>query len=252
MKQCTVCNIEKELDKFQTYWHSTQQKHRTRGHCTECYYKLKRERRVLKREEAKLIQVSIKQEIIQPVQPELQPAILENNPNYKKCRTCQEYVHVDNYYHHKSRAKTSYLDCKTCIHKVENQKYKIIRENRRIENGGSSKHFQKPNKWVDDLQRESTFNILKAIGWNFNEDKGIWWKEGIKNQDGIFINVKSKGAINKRYLFGEYPESIRTEKQKDMFNDMLQLRLNGDTYETIANKLGISDSTVYKWLKTRK
>jgi hypothetical protein len=251
MKQCTKCRIEKELNQFQTYWHSTQQKNRTRGECTECYYKQKNERQRLRRKEANLIQVSIKPEIVQPVQPELQPAILENNPNYRKCKTCEEYKELDKFYK-QTKSRKNFLDCKSCMNKAEYKKYKLVRKKNLEENGGSLRRYEKPNRWVDEYQREATHNILKAIGWSFNEDNGIWWKEGIKTSDGVFINIKQVERVNRRFIFGEYPERIRSEKQKEMFNEMVQLRLKGYSFQSIADKLGISDTTVHKWLKSKK
>jgi hypothetical protein len=253
MKQCTKCKVEKELDKFQKYWHSTQQKERTRAECTECYYKQRNERKRLRRKEAELIQVSIRPEIIQPVQPELQPAILDDNPNYRQCKTCKEFKELDKFYK-QTKTKKAFLDCKSCMNKAEYKKYKSKRAKEIEKNGGSLSHYVQPNKWMDEYQRESTFNILKAIGWSFNEEKGIWWKEGIKTEDGIFINVKYKSPldkINKKYLFGEYPESIRSEKQKELFNSMIDLRSKGMSFQSIANKLGVSDTTVHKWLKSK-
>ena len=253
MKQCTKCKVEKELDKFQTYWHSTQKKNRTRGHCTECYYKQKNERKRLRHKELKLIQVSIRPEIIQPVQPELQPAILENNPNYSQCKTCQEYKELDKFYK-QSRTKKVFLDCKSCMNKADYQKYKLKREKQLVENGGSLSHYEQPNKWIDEYQREATHNILKALGWSFNENNAIWWKDGIKTEDGVFINLKCKSPldkINRKYLFGEYPESIRSEKQKELFSMMIDLRTKGMSQKKIADELGVSETTVHKWLKSK-
>jgi hypothetical protein len=247
MKQCTKCKIEKELNQFQTYWHSTQQKNRTRGHCTECYYKQKNERKRLRTKEANLIQVSIRPEIIQPVQPELQPAILENNPNYKQCRTCQEYLELNKFYHHKSKSKSSYLDCRKCLNKKDVDKSRKEREEYIRENGGSERHKQKPGEWIDEYQKEATYNILKAIGWKLNKDNGIWWKEGIKNSDGVFINIKN----SKRYKitsFENYPIIINTHQKKEIFDRAVVLRNKGVTYRNISYEVGLSETTIYNWL----
>lgn len=252
MIQCTKCKVEKELDQFQRYWHSTQQKHRIRKECTECLYKQRNERKRLKRlENLKLIQVSIKEEIVQPVVPELEPEVsidYSTNKDYKQCRTCQEYVHKDKFYHHKSRIRTTYLDCKSCINKKEAIRAKKDREKELEKNGGSFQHKVNPGEWIDEYQKKATYNILKSLGWKLNEENGIWWKEGIKTPDGVFINVKTKGKTNKKYIFGEYPEIIRTEKKKEMYDKMVQLRLDGYTYKDIGYKFGISETTAHKWL----
>lgn len=245
MKVCTKCKIEKELDQYQKYWHSTQKKERVRGHCTECYYKLKKERRDLKRKEYKLIQVSIREEIIQPVQPELQPAILENNPNYRKCRTCQEYLHLDKYYHHNSKAKTPYKDCKSCISKEETRKARESRAQFLIENGGSDRHYEKPGLWMDDFQRDATYNILKAIGWNLNEENKIWWKDGVKTKDGDFINVKKIIKEPRRYFISEGFRHKAFEHSEDIY----KLRLTGLSLHQIAYQYKTSAPTISKIIR---
>lgn len=248
---CTKCKIDKEENHYQKYWHSTQNKFRIRKECTECLYRIRNEKRRLKRKEAKLIQVSIKEEIIQPLQPELQPEILEDfstNPNYKLCRTCQNWLDKSLFYNHKSRIKTSYKDCKNCINKKEIQKSKIQREKYLKETGGSERHRQNPNEWVDEYQKEATHNILKSMGWSFNEENGIWWKDGIKTKEGIFINVKNR-KYRKNFIFDKYPKSIRDEKKKEMFDLIVKLRDEGKSYTQIGDKVGVSQTTVYKWLK---
>ena len=247
MKQCTKCKVEKELNQFQIYWHSTQQKHRTRGQCTSCYQNQHNERRRLKRKEAKLIQVSIREEIIQPVQPELQPAILENNPNYKQCRTCKEWKLKTEYYSYTKKSKKSFLDCRLCLNAKEVIKSRREREEYLKENGGSSYHKQKPGEWVDEYQKEATYNILKAIGWKLNEDNGIWWKEGIKTGDGIFINIKNRKQ-NKTILFENYPIIINTHEKREIFDRAVVLRNKGVTYKNIGYQVGLSETTVHKWL----
>lgn len=245
MKRCSKCNIEKEDNQFQVYWHSTQQKHRTRKQCTECYYNQKNERKRLKRKEERLIQLSIRQEIIKPVQPELQPDVFKNNPNYRKCRTCQEYVSLDKYYQHKSKAKTAYLDCKPCINKKEVERARRDRLKELEETGGSDRHKQKPGEWIDEYQKEATYNILKAIGWKLNEDNGIWWKDGIKTSDGVFININSK---NKIVSFENYPYFINTKEKKNIFDKAVGLRNKGKTYKGIGDEVGLSETTMHKWL----
>jgi hypothetical protein len=140
------------------------------------------------------------------------------------------------------------------MNKVDYQRYKLKRAEEIEKNGGSLSHYEQPNKWVDDYQRDATHNILKALGWSFNEKNAIWWKDGIKTEDGVFINIKYKSKLNKinrKYLFGEYPESIRSEKQKELFGSIIDLRTKGMSLKKIAVELGISESTVHKWLKSK-
>lgn len=246
MSICTKCKIDKEDKEFQTYWHSTQKKFRIRKVCTLCHYTQHNERRRLKRLESKLIQVSIRPEIIQPAVQELQ-LDLSNDKNYKQCRTCQQWKLKTDYHSYKDSKKKSFLDCKICYNKREVERAKVDREKELQETGGSDRHKQQPGEWIDEYQKEATYNILKAMGWKLNEDNGIWWKDGIKTSDGVFINIKTKKS------FQDYPFLMSiTPQKKEMFNRAVALRIKGKTYKYIANELGLSDTTIYKWLNYEK
>jgi len=218
MKICTKCKIDKEDKEFQTYWHSTQKKFRIRKECTLCHNTQHNERRRLKRLESKLIQVS---------QPDL-----STDKNYQQCRTCEEYKLKTEYYRYNNLGKKSYLDCRICINKKEVERSRIDRLKELKENGGSYQHKVNPGEWIDDYQKEATYNILKAIGWKLNEENGIWWKDGIKTSKGVFINIKSKKQIS--------------------FDKALELRNNGKTYKQIGKELSLSETTIIKWLSNEK
>ena len=244
MKICYKCKIDKEDKEFQTYWHSTQQKFRIRKECTFCHNTQHNERRRLKRLESKLIQVSIRPEIIQPVVTEPQPD-LSSDKNYKQCRTCQQFKFKTEYYSYSKRGKKSFLDCRICVNKKELARSRKEREKYLEDNGGSLYRKEKPGEWVDDYQKQATHNILKAIGWKLNEDNGIWWKDGIKTSDGVFINVKTKPT---KPSFEYYPNINYNEKKKVTFDKAVELRKQGKTYRNIGNELGLSETTIHKWL----
>ena len=246
MKICTKCKIDKEDKEFQTYWHSTQQKFRIRKECTLCHNTQHNERRRLKRLESKLIQVPIIEEIVQPVVQESQPD-LSTDKNYKQCRTCQEWKLKSEYYYYQSSKKT-YLDCRPCVNKKEVERSKKDRLKELEENGGSLYRKENPGEWVDEYQKEATYNILKAIGWKLNEDNGIWWKDGIKDSNGVFINIKTKQSSVKDYPFLMW----RNPQKKETFDKAVALRIKGKTYKYIADELGLSDTTIYKWLNYEK
>jgi DNA-binding transcriptional regulator YiaG len=240
MKICTKCKIEKELTQFQTYWHSTQQKTRTRGECTECSYKQRNERRRLKRLNPNLIQEPIPTEIVQPVVPELELDPFENNPDYIKCRKCKEYKHRNEYYKN-PKYKSNFLDCKPCTLKTYRESDRIKREQVLQEQGGALAIRTNPNEYFDDYQKESTFKLMKLMGWSFNEENGIWFKEGIKTKEGIFINLK-EGKLRRR---GE----VYTNK-KELLPRIIEMREDKKmSYDSIAIKLGVGHNTIYNWYK---
>jgi hypothetical protein len=246
MKVCTICKIDKDENQYEKYWHSTQKKNRIRLQCTECFYKQKNERRRLKRKEVKLIQVSIRPEIIQPVQPELQPD-LSSDKNYKQCRTCQQFKFKTEYYSYSKTGKKSFLDCRICVNKKEVDRARKDRIEYLEENGGSLYRKENPGEWVDDYQKQATYNILKAIGWKLNEDNGIWWKDGIKTSDGVFINIKTKPSS-----FKNYPKVINTFQKKKIFDKAVELRKQGKSYKDISNEVGLSDTTILNWLNYKE
>ena len=249
MKICYKCNTDKEDKEFQTYWHSTQQKFRIRKECTLCLYKQKNERKRLKRLESKLIQVPIPTEIVQPVVPELQPDILDIPKDHRKCKKCKEVKLLSEYHTYSAHNKKNhFLTCKTCVNLKENIRTKRNRLKFLEDNGGSNYHLQNPNEYIDDYQRDATFNLMKRFGWIFNEENGIWWKEGIKTKDGVFINVSKRKRIRINPM-AKIPYHIRIDKKEEMFKEILKLRETGLSFDKIGKKIGISDTTVYKWLK---
>jgi hypothetical protein len=242
MKQCTKCKVEKELDQFQKYWHSTQQKERIRGECTECLYKQRNERKRLKQKETELIQVSIRTEIIQPVVPELEIEVsidYSDNPDYKQCIKCKEYKTKDKFY--KDGRDSRFNRCKICIKKKDD----ADREKELIENGGSLLISPKPNTYKDKYQKELVFQFLPLCGWIFNEEKQIWWKPGLKDENGKFFNLKPK----KR----KTPPRLNI-KRKPKYNneeiiEMKRLKDNGESLKSIADKFNCTLPTIYKYIR---
>lgn len=230
---CNKCKVEKELNQFQTYWHSTQQKHRTRKECTECMYKIRNEKRRLKRKETKLIEVSIPTEIIQPVVPELEIELSIDDSNYKKCNTCFEIKPIEKFYFQNKKLGKRFGRCSECeLEKDRQERLELVKEQ-----NGAIRIKSKPNEYYDEYQKEYTFNILKAIGWIFNEEKGMWWKPGVKNEDGTFVNVKPN-----RYKYNK-------PLTDDQHRDMIMLRKKGMRVGEIAGYIGASDASVSRWLK---
>ena len=212
MKVCTKCEKEKELDQYQKYFHSSQQKWRVRGECTDCYYKTR-----LKRKNPNLY--------------------YENHPDYKKCKTCSTWKLVDEFHFHSRVTGLRFTECKLC----QNEKDKIKYQQELEENGGSIKVFAKPNKYKDKWQKEQTFMVMEVLGYIYDEGTGIWTKPGVKE----LINGKIVfSKINKNRTLGKYNSKVATNKVQLM----KELRDKGLSYNKIADILDISDTTVFKYL----
>lgn len=159
---CSKCKVDCPIEKFDTYFHSTKNKHYTRRICNPCMrlgyreYKLK-----------------IKsQQIPVPVIPD----------NHKQCSTCMEYKHLTDFY--LSHAKNPIKICKIC-----HKKYYRKKVDEKISmNGGSSSYYSDPNKYFDNEQKEQVFSLMVSFGWIFDESTGIWNKPGVK-ENGVFINM---------------------------------------------------------------
>jgi hypothetical protein len=184
MIRCTKCDNLKEDKEFATYWHSTQQKMRTRKICRVCISIQKKAYKQMIKERKKT----------QPVVIELQPEPIIDyslDPNYKQCIKCNEWRTRDYYY--KLGTDSRFNTCKICIKKKDDAE----REQELIENGGSLKIPQKPNTYRDKYQKQLVFEFLPMLGWKFNEDNGIWYKPEVKDENGKFLIIRKNKRCRK-------------------------------------------------------
>jgi hypothetical protein len=216
MMTCTKCGVEKEETNYQKYFHSTQNKWRVRKECTECLYKTRLKRK----------------------NPDL---YYQSQPDYKKCKNCQEWKHIDDYYFHSKVTGVKFTECKIC----QNIKDRNIRERQLEMNGGSDRVISTPNEYVDKYQKEQTFFVLQLLGYTYNEDNGIWTKSGIKELiDGELVFPK----IKKYKRPGRYDTKVTYQ----MVQQFIELKDRGWNSERIGNKFGVSDTTVFKYIKKWK
>lgn len=210
--RCTVCDQDKEIKQFQTYWHSTQNKMRTRKQCTECYYQL----RLKKKDPEKYY---------------------SNNPNYHKCNTCAEWKVINDFYQ-TSTGRIYSNRCRVCTKKLDDER----RDIKLINNCGGEKVSPRPNVYSDKYQKQCTFEMMELLGYTFDEPTGVWVKPGYKEvKDGKII-FPTLNLI----------QTVRKKITPTKFDRIITLREQGFSYEKIAEELGISDTTVYKQIKKWK
>lgn len=220
MPICTKCNRDKPIEEYHTYWHSTQNKTRTRRYCKACYKKQKDE---------------YKSKIRLKRNPTL---FYENNPEYCQCRDCSTWKHKSEYY--VTNGKINYYTCKQCIIDKE----RADRQQYLKENCGSEFVHKDVNTYADEYQKACVFDFLKDLGYLYDDVTGVWTKPGVKEIiDGEIVFLK----ISKR------PKKQRkksTPVTMQIIKQVIELKRIGVKITDIMNQLDISENSVYKILKT--
>ena len=183
MPLCSKCKIDKSTDNYQTYFHINRNKHYTRRICNDCTNEGHRQ---YKRKKRELIQLPQQETIVEPV-------VLELEPGYKQCHTCNEVKPISEYYN--SHYKNPIRNCKTCYKKYHRDKVKQQMEDK----GGVDTYKSNPNEYTNETQREQVFMVMEVCGWIYN-DNGVWSKPGIKTKDNVWEcfeeKPKRKGSPN--------------------------------------------------------
>jgi len=212
MIRCSKCDTVKPDDQYQTYYHSTQKKHRIRKVCTVCYNEQKTQYRIKKK--------------------------TQNNIKlgYQYCQDCEQYLPPENFY------KAVKCRCKKCqLHKES-----VERAEQRAENGGSAKVRMYPNQYVDEHQKAQTFEAMKVLGYTYNEENGVWFKLPWKTPDGKFPLIK---PYVRKY---KVKHVITQNNKQEYHTKAMNLYAEGLDYRQIADKLEINKMTVHKWLAKLK
>ena len=232
MIRCSKCDIEKEEDQYATYFHSKQNKLRTRRICKSCFNEQKR----IYRESI------IKEKIIQPTPiptPIPEPFVETKvfiDMDTKVCFTCKVDKPITDFYIHKRTGKP-FTSCKRCELDKDNDKYEEYIK----ENGGSERVKLKPGQWVDEYQQENVEGFLKVIGWKYNGKH--WYKEGVRGIDGIWERMRGKPKYRKPVKEKASPKSDLLRRQ---VQDIIKLRDAGETLARIASIYSTSVPTLYK------
>lgn len=161
---CNKCNVDQPEENYEQYWHSTQQKFRTRRICRTCISQQKRE-----------YKLKIKQKKLEVVKEPTQA-----------CSKCGIEYPVSHYYT-TTRTKKPIRKCKTCY-------------NRRPPKSAwqNLDYRTQPNEYISEEQKDIVHMIMRNIGWSFNPDKGIWYKLPLKDENGNWnIVIKPKEPVKK-------------------------------------------------------
>ena len=154
--------------------------------------------------------------------------IYQNNPNYKKCTNCITWKTLDQYYQYKNKAFTKCMEC-------EREQSRKEAKERLEENGGSLRIKVNPNEYVDEYQRKNVFELMTLLGYLFNEENGIWYKEPWKTKDGKFPLIKPPTR-----------KIVKTNIPKEVKKKIIEYRLKNYTIGKISAVLNVSETSVWK------
>jgi len=237
---CTKCFVDKPVEEYYTYYHSTQKKQRTRRYCKYCF----------KNQKTKYKESITMKEIIEPVVLEievLEPQPVEQNnsfitnPDYKQCRTCRIYKNrMDDYYYHGESKKTTYLDCRKCCNKREKNRRKEERQGELETSGGSEIVNNRVGVWVDEYQKKQTYMVMKVLGYTYNDEYGHFVKPGVKELiDGKLVFPKVKKKLI--YTSGINWNEEHRQEIIELYNSSKDW-----TYKRIGIKYGVSTASIQK------
>lgn len=234
MITCSKCSIEKPETEYQTYFHSTQNKMRRRNVCKVCFNLQKKQYR----------KSIISEKIIQPVEDLTplqvilpQPIDYSTNPDYKPCKECNEYKPLDMFHYFNKEKGLTFNTCKVC----ESEKDRLYYEQVKEQNGGSKQVPLKCNTYIDEYQKKNTFELMTLMGYLYNEEYGIWTKEGVKSiKDGKpyfhFLKYYKKGRKG----------GVISQIDKDK---IIEYRNKGFSGKRISMITKISETSIYKIIK---
>lgn len=151
----------------------------------------------------------------------------------RTCSICKEEKNISEFLTTKNR---EYFQCKQCTSKRYKEEYQKWLE----QTCGGERILSIPNRYQNDIQRNCVFQIMISLGYLYNESKGIWWKKGVKDEDGNFLLLKK----NKRK-----PNDI-TKISKKVRKDVIKYHLAGFSNVRIEQILHISNASIHKIIKS--
>lgn len=148
----------------------------------------------------------------------------------KQCVTCYEVKPPTEFYPSQQTRV-----CKVCQRQTNRERY----HDKLADNGGNNRIPTNPNIYADKIQKQNTFELLQLLGYLFNEELGIWTKEGWKELvDGQLHFPKMNLKGYKKRNDNRTPEHL-----------ILQIKELSSTLsiKEIVSKLGVSLTTAYKY-----
>ena len=234
---CTKCKIDKPDADFYQY------KGKNRSRCKICIRssavgrdrsKYNRTPRIFK--DKSRIVLSIQKEVTPPqIVSNCEIDIHKDNPDYRKCKMCEQYKPVSEFYQNKQNGYY-HARCKVCHNQYTCKRQHEYYQKRYETCGGSEKVLPKPNAYMDKYQEEQTHWVMKLMGWTYN-DNGVWSKEGIKDKDNNWVKIpKEEKVIQVR--------KTRRTITSDDIKKIIEYRKSGLLLREIAVLYGCSKTKI--------
>ena len=113
-----------------------------------------------------------------------------------------------------------------------------------LENNKDWRYTKKPGTYTNPEQKEMMQIFMKEIlHWNYNSDKNLFYKDGVRDIDGKFINIKKKNVTIDKAGKKFYSEEVKNE----MVPKIYQMRESKIPWKIIEHELDIKLSTLTKW-----
>ncbi len=230
---CKICNVDKPETEFYLFQNRNAEPRR-RHNCKTCISK--RETKRYHKKKGKAIDSIHMIDKHQPIEDRRRgrPAAAlstDVNEETRICGACKKVFPIS-FYYRIGKCKTLSKRCKTCYNRRE------------LKNGWENMDYRKqPGEWISTEQRDAVFEILRTIGWSYNELNGVWYKipedttQIYKNKLGNWFNLNSKKKRTKHINSG------RKKMQFDM-EEVMTKHNSGMTYVELAQHYKCCTATI--------
>jgi hypothetical protein len=158
-----------------------------------------------------------------------------------QCSRCGEWKNdeeFDLYFNVKMNQDVRRLFCRGCDGNHGVSLERIYQHRNKINMDWSDTVPRYPNQYDTMGQKRVVANFLTSIGWKFNEENNVWYREPFKLSDGTFPDIHHKKK-----------KCVITD---DLIKYVNQLADNKVSVDDIMQKSGMSRSTVYKYAPQTK
>ena len=171
------------------------------------------------------------------------PEIVIPDINYRTCKDCKESKLLEtSFYKCGTVSKHFSHRCKQCQRLFDKDRSRIYNENRGV--GEDYRKF--PGEYINDNQRQKTYQIMEALGWELDIPTGIWIKppfKVIKEGKAFFPDIlpnkigrPKKNPQIKHYTIGK--------KLLENIDELLKHKEEGKTHKQIGSIYSVSNTTI--------